>query len=96
LDTGAQVRVIDNLQTGSRENLARAKTTGGLEFVEADVIRPFPCETDLVVNLACAASPPRYQADPIHTMQTNVQGGKSQRNPSNSLFPVTLGDRKVQ
>jgi UDP-glucuronate decarboxylase len=28
----------------------------------------------LVVNLACAASPPRYQADPIHTMQTNVQG----------------------
>lgn len=74
LYAGAQVRVIDNLQTGLRNNLARAETTGQLEFIEADVIRPFACETDLVVNLACAASPPRYQADPIHTMLTNVQG----------------------
>ncbi|GGE32226.1 NAD-dependent dehydratase [Agaricicola taiwanensis] len=32
---------------------------------------------DFVYNLACAASPPRYQADPVHTMMTNVAGTKN-------------------
>ena len=33
-----------------------------------------PGQVDEVYNLACAASPPQYQADPMHTMMTNVLG----------------------
>ncbi len=74
INAGTRVRIIDNLQTGSVKNLADMDQTGLLEFVETDVIAPFHSETDLVVNLACAASPPRYQADPIHTIKTCVLG----------------------
>ena len=74
LRAGAQVRVIDNLQTGSLANLIHLESVEGFEFIEADVIEPFYWEADLVINLACAASPPRYRADPIHTMKTCVIG----------------------
>jgi len=74
LADGSAVRVVDNFQTGSRANLAAAGETGRLTVTEADVISPFAGKADLVVHLACAASPPRYQSDPIHTMQTCVTG----------------------
>lgn len=74
LDAGVQVRGIDNLLTGSTRNLEGALDRG-FAFNERDIIDPWDEEpADLVMNLACAASPPRYQADPIHTLRTSVIG----------------------
>jgi UDP-glucuronate decarboxylase len=75
-----RVVCLDNLQTGSAANVAhllRAHGPDRFRLVEHDVVRPLPeglerCEE--VYNLACPASPPRYQRDPIHTMLTSVLG----------------------
>ena len=78
---GHEVLCIDNLQTARPSNLQTLEGLPGFTFVEADIVRPLP-EAVLraaervtrVYNLACAASPPQYQADPEHTMLTNVVG----------------------
>ncbi len=75
LQDGAQVTVVDNFHTGRHENLVplQADFPGKLRVVEADVINlPTDLEADEIYNLACPASPPHYQADPIHTTLTCV------------------------
>ncbi|MBI2389238.1 MAG: SDR family oxidoreductase [Deltaproteobacteria bacterium] len=75
LDEGHEVIALDNLQTGSRDNVAHVAGHRRFSFVEHDVIRPYEVgPLDRIYNLACAASPPRYQADPIHTTLTSVLG----------------------
>ncbi|WP_267393602.1 MULTISPECIES: UDP-glucuronic acid decarboxylase family protein [unclassified Sphingomonas] len=81
LDRGEHVVCLDNLQTARPSNLRSLEDHPHFEFVEADVVNPLPAAvTDRasrftrVYNLACAASPPQYQADPEHTMLTNVVG----------------------
>jgi UDP-glucuronate decarboxylase len=73
---GARVTCIDSLLTGRHANLAHLANEPRLDFVEADVTEPLPPlpRFDRVFNLACAASPPHYQADPVHTMMTSVLG----------------------
>ncbi|HET8611797.1 MAG TPA: UDP-glucuronic acid decarboxylase family protein, partial [Sphingomonas sp.] len=81
LDAGHHVVCLDNLQTARPSNLRRLEKEPGFEFIEADVVNPLPAEIldraarfTRVYDLACAASPPQYQADPEHTMLTNVLG----------------------
>jgi nucleoside-diphosphate-sugar epimerase/spore maturation protein CgeB len=81
LDRGEHVVCLDNLQTARPSNLRSLQDHPHFEFVQADVVDPLPAAvTDRagrftrVYNLACAASPPQYQADPEHTMLTNVVG----------------------
>jgi UDP-glucuronate decarboxylase len=76
LADGSRVICLDNLQTGRRKNLEHLKRDPRLEVIEADVIYPLPDlpRVDRIFNLACAASPPHYQADPEHTMLTSVVG----------------------
>lgn len=73
---GARVICLDNMQTGSYENLGGLVREPRFSVVEQDVCDPLPAnlEVEAVYNLACAASPPRYQADPVHTMMTSVVG----------------------
>ena len=74
---GRRVVCLDNLQTGSEANLAHPRRAGGeLALVHHDVTLPLPPLPPLseIYNLACAASPPRYQRDPVHTMMTSVLG----------------------
>lgn len=81
LDDGNDVLCLDNLQTARPSNLRLLEARPGFRFVEADIVNALP-EAVLEVahritriyNLACAASPPQYQADPEHTMLTNVVG----------------------
>jgi UDP-glucuronate decarboxylase len=82
LAEGHQVTCVDNLLTGHLSNLDRAMGKAGFEFVRADVIDPLPRRItrrrfDRVYNLACAASPPLYQADPEHTLMTSVVGTRN-------------------
>lgn len=81
LDRGFDVLCIDNLQTSHPANLHQLAGRPGFRFLRADISQPLPPEVMIgadrltrIYNLACAASPPRYQADPEHTMLTNVVG----------------------
>jgi UDP-glucuronate decarboxylase len=82
LAEGAEVVCVDSLLTGRPENLAHLEREARFDFVEADVIDDLPASIakarfSHVYNLACAASPPHYQADPEHTMLTNVLGTRN-------------------
>ncbi|MGL4232928.1 MAG: UDP-glucuronic acid decarboxylase family protein [Casimicrobium sp.] len=74
IESGADVICLDNLYTGSRENIEHLRDHPCFEFVEHNVIEPYSLEVDEIYNLACPASPPHYQRDPIFTMKTSVFG----------------------
>ena len=81
---GAHVICLDNLQTGRMENLRSLTRERRFEFVEHDVTEGLPQwlraargGLSHIYHLACAASPPHYQADPEHTMLTNVLGTRN-------------------
>jgi len=74
LRLGHQVICLDNLSTGLRQNIHHLSRFQGFSFIEHDVVEPIELEVDEIFNLACPASPPHYQADPIHTTKTSVLG----------------------
>jgi UDP-glucuronate decarboxylase len=76
LADGHVVVCMDNLSTGRLKNIKAFLDSRDFEFVEGDVRTPYAFEVDQVYNLACPASPPRYQADPIGTTMTSVLGTK--------------------
>ncbi|WBQ19424.1 UDP-glucuronic acid decarboxylase family protein [Sphingobium yanoikuyae] len=80
LDRGFEVICLDNLQTARQINLVSLEGARGFSFIHADIVDPLPDsvtrrrDIGRIYNLACAASPPQYQADPEHTMLTSVVG----------------------
>ena len=78
LGEGYGVVAVDNLYTGTRENLAEFATNPNFTVVEADVTELAPGDLlgpfDEVYDLACPASPVHYQARPIFTTLTSIQG----------------------
>lgn len=71
---GNNVLCLDNLFTGSKENILHLMDNPQFEFIRHDVIEPYRCEVDEIYNLACPASPVHYQYNPIKTMKTSVMG----------------------
>jgi UDP-glucuronate decarboxylase len=65
---------IDNLSTGSIENLSGALTNQNFRFLEMDVTTPYSFDVDLILNFACPASPVHYQLTPIETLKTSILG----------------------
>jgi UDP-glucuronate decarboxylase len=77
LEAGHEVVAVDNFYTGDRRNLVHLEDHPRFRLVEHDVTRPFPDlggSFDRIWNLACPASPPHYQRDPIFTSMTSVMG----------------------
>ena len=76
LGEGHEVVCLDSFLTSSFENIALLGSNPRFSLVERDICDPFRPRGafDAVFNLACAASPKRYQADPLHTMMTSVVG----------------------
>ena len=74
IDNGDEVICMDNLFTGRKENIAHLSQNSEFEFIEQDVIEHFECEVDQIYNLACPASPPHYQYNPIRTIKTSIMG----------------------
>ncbi len=76
LAQGHRVICVDNFQTGSIANVQPLHNHPGFRLIKADICDPFVADEpiDQVYNLACPASPPQYQADPMHTMMTSVVG----------------------
>ena len=71
---GNEVICLDNLFTGSLDNIKDLMKEKNFTFVEHDIIEPYRVEVDQIYNLACPASPPHYQYDPVKTLKTSVLG----------------------
>ncbi len=74
LSQGNDVLCIDNFYTGSKDNVKHLLTNPNFELIRHDVTFPLYVEVDEIYNLACPASPPHYQFDPIQTTKTSVLG----------------------
>jgi UDP-glucuronate decarboxylase len=74
LNEGNEVICLDNFFTGRRINIQPLMANPRFEVVRHDVIDPFKFEVDQIYNLACPASPPHYQYNPIKTTKTSVMG----------------------
>lgn len=79
ISRGFNVIGIDNFQSGCAENLLHLKQHPMFRFINADIIDPLPSslQGDIIFNLACAASPPHYQSNPVHTLMTSVVGTRN-------------------
>ena len=71
---GHEVICLDNFFTGRKANISHLLGNSAFELVRHDVIDPFKYEVDQIYNLACPASPPHYQYNPIKTTKTSVMG----------------------
>lgn len=74
LDLGNDVICVDNLFTGSKDNIRHLMDNNYFEFIRHDITQPLYVEIDEIYNLACPASPIHYQHDPIATGKTSVMG----------------------
>ncbi|MGV1034552.1 MAG: NAD-dependent epimerase/dehydratase family protein [Microbacteriaceae bacterium] len=76
LDRGDEVFGIDNFCTGSPRNLA-GSADRNWHFIEADLLDPglqLPGQLDQIYHLASPASPSKYLALPVETMDVNTLG----------------------
>lgn len=74
LTQGHHVTIVDNFFTGRRVNLEALPHPDRLTLVEHDVEKPLALSVDRIYHMACPASPPHYQADPVKTFRTAVLG----------------------
>jgi len=74
LNEGNEVLCLDNYFTGNKKNISHLIENPNFELIRHDIIRPYYAEVDEIFNLACPASPPNYQFNPIKTMKTSVMG----------------------
>ncbi len=74
LSEGNDVLCVDNFYTGSKENVKHLLANPNFELMRHDVTFPLYVEVDEIYNLACPASPPHYQFDPVQTTKTSVHG----------------------
>lgn len=71
---GHSVTGLDDLSTGSLNNLKSLVNHENFKFLERDVRDPIPGVYDAILNFACPASPINYQIDPVKTIETNFIG----------------------
>jgi UDP-glucuronate decarboxylase len=74
LNEGNDVICLDNFFTGDKKNIEHLLGDKYFELVRHDVSEPISLEVDEIYNLACPASPPHYQFDPVQTTITSVMG----------------------
>ena len=75
LEAGHEVVCVDNLLTGSRDNIAHnLEGSRPFEFILHDLIEPIRVEADFIYHLACPASPVQYRSNPVRTVKANVLG----------------------
>ena len=75
LNENHKVICLDNLFTGSLNNIESFKDNNNFEFVNHDITKPYYRDNiDEIYNLACPASPIHYQSNPIKTVKTCTIG----------------------
>ena len=74
LKEGNEILCLDNFFTGTKDNISHLMDDHNFELIRHDIEFPIHLEVDEIYNLACPASPPHYQHNPIHTNKTSVLG----------------------
>jgi len=69
-----EVLCLDNFFTGQKRNILHLLENPYFTLIHHDICLPYNIDTDFIFNLACPASPPYYQFDPVKTINTNVLG----------------------
>ena len=85
IERGDYVISLDNLFTGSGENILHHESNANFEFLIHDIEDAIAVEVDEIYNLACPASPVHYQHDPIKTAKTCVLGAINMLNLAKRL-----------
>jgi len=78
-NNAGKVRVLDNLSTGRKENIAEFLSHPAFEFVEGDICDLETCKTaaegiDFISHQAALGSVPRSVKDPVSTNAVNITG----------------------
>ena len=90
-DSNNYIYCLDNLYTGSVNNIKELQNNDRFEFIKGD-IRSFDINSikvDRIYNAACPASPKAYQKTPIDTLETCFIGTQ------NLLEMAKLNDAKI-
>ncbi|MHC4432294.1 MAG: GDP-mannose 4,6-dehydratase [Planctomycetota bacterium] len=79
LEDAHQVTVVDDLSTGSPENIENFKEHADFEFVTGDIrnaelMEPVVERCDVIFHLAAAVGVRLIAEDPVHTIETNIGG----------------------
>ncbi|MFH1745151.1 MAG: UDP-glucuronic acid decarboxylase family protein [bacterium] len=74
LEYGNDVICVDNFITGRKDNIWRIMSHPRFELIRHDITLPLNIEVDQIYNLACPASPPQYQYNPIKTIKCSTIG----------------------
>ena len=90
LKDGNKVAVIDNLSTGSLENIESYKNHADFEFVQGDIrnvglMEPLVEQSDAIFHLAAAVGVRLIAEDPVHTIETNIGGTEIVLNIANKF-----------
>jgi UDP-glucuronate decarboxylase len=73
-DNNNYIICLDNLSTGSLNNISHLLQHNRFEFIRHDITQKILLEVDEIYHLACPASPKEYQANPIKTIKTCIFG----------------------
>ena len=86
LAMGHEIICVDNLSTGSKQNIKHLLTNPSFEFMNHDICLPIEKtknedfdnkgSIDTVINFATPASPVDYQRFPIETLNAGALGTK--------------------
>lgn len=71
---GHEVIVVDNFFTGQKRNVEHWFHHPNFSIITHDVTQPIMLEVDQIYHLACPASPPHYQYNPVKTIKTSTMG----------------------
>lgn len=71
MSEGHEVVVLDNFFTGRKANVEHWLHHPNFSLVRHDVIQPILLEVDQIYHLACPASPPHYQYNPVKTIKVS-------------------------
>jgi dTDP-glucose 4,6-dehydratase len=74
LDEGHLVTGVDNFSTGTRRNLENLTDLRLIEAGVIDSLISLPESVDLIYHFASPASPEKYMAQPMNTMEVNTSG----------------------
>lgn len=74
LNENCRVICLDNFYTGRECNISELRANSLFSTVTHDVVLPYSFYADEIYNLACPASPPHYQRNPIETFKTSIFG----------------------
>jgi len=74
MQAGHEIIVLDNFFTGQKRNIEHWLHHPNFSLIRHDVTEPILLEVDQIYHLACPASPPHYQYNPVKTIKTSTMG----------------------